>query len=531
MLPEYLQIFLSLASSYAEENRRRQCMFFLFPILLAKSVPMQNSCAGSAPTSRRSILNDDSPNTEDGDHGNGSGIVASAPELLDAHAQSYEVGVPILPLDLVNRGEPVVTCVVTPFLPTGLSISVYEGSCRVTGTPAVSQSVTTYKITGSSKGGESTAKIVITITAGGDEPVSGGANKIIHLTESPNVNSAGYVFTVSDFLSEDPDVSLASVLYAIRVATLPSTGQIHLDEVPLLADEVVSESEIVDGKLLFYPSMNIFGATASSFTFHVIDESQNEDPTPYSVTFNITSTDTTGPRVTGVFVNSTAWDPVFRDFADGGFGSFARGYAIPTGSANQLLTLPWVNINQILVRFNEDVEASLSISDFSLGNSVAGIRANETTATIPEVVSLSFDTATLIATLTLNQFIDASVIKLEITASNVSDISGNILDGEWVNGSSTLSGNGVNGGNFSFQLNVLPGKASQVIPTGDYSNAIVEFAADGSAIVAAQAGFIEEGYFEAPYSIYADINGSADSVDSADLLLMNNRIGSRLLHP
>ncbi len=170
-----------------------------------------------------------------------------------------------------------------------------------------------------------------------------------------------------------------------------------------------------------------------------------------------------GPKVAGVYVNSTDWNAVFRDYADGGFGGTAIGYPIPTGS-DQLKTLPWINVNQIRVKFDSNVGASLDVGDFSLATSVAGRRNDGTTAFIPSVTSVSFDGATNVATLQLNQSIDASVINLVISASGVFDSSGRRLDGEWTNGVSSESGNTTQGGDFSFQFNVLPGKAASVIP-------------------------------------------------------------------
>ncbi|AMV30541.1 Cadherin domain protein [Pirellula sp. SH-Sr6A] len=386
-----------------------------------------------------------------------------------------------------------------------------------------------------SRGGINTATVTLNMASTNDAPV--GVNKTIALNRAPGVTPGAYTLILSDFELTDPKDSPVNVLDAVRIASLPTTGQLRLNNVAVTAGQVVSEADIAAGKLEFFPAMNVFGAAASTFSFRVIDNGGtlnggvNEDLTAKTITFSVASTDTTAPQISGVYVNSAAWNPVFRDFADGGFDSNARGYAIPLGSSNQLLTLPWVNINQILVQFTEDVGASLSVSDFSLLSSVAGIRADGATSSIPQVVSVAFNPTTFIATLTLNQSLDASVINLQVLAAGVTDSSGNRLDGEWSNTLSAISGNGFAGGDFNFQFNVLPGKAAQVIPNETYSNAAVSFGTDGLLVIGAQAGFIEDGYVESPYSIFADINGSGDSVDSIDVESVVRRIASRLLRP
>jgi hypothetical protein len=123
------------------------------------------------------------------------------------------------------------------------------------------------------------------------------------------------------------------------------------------------------------------------------------------------------------------------------------------------------------------------------------------------------------------------VINLQVLSAGVTDSSGNRLDGDWDNTISSISGDGFAGGDFNFQFNVLPGKAAQVVPNETYSNAVVSFGTDALLVIGAQAGFIEDGYVESPYSIFADINGSGDSVDSIDVESVVRRIASRLLRP
>ncbi len=117
--------------------------------------------------------------------------------------------------------------------------------------------------------------------------------------------------------------------------------------------------------------------------------------------------------------------------------------------------MPWVNINEILIQFNEDVGASLSIEDFVLSG-IAGVRADDTTASIPTILSVSFNPTTFIATVTLSQSIEPAIISIAVLSNGVFDTSGNKLDGEWQNNVTVgNSGNGIAGGDFNFVFNVL----------------------------------------------------------------------------
>ncbi len=63
-----------------------------------------------------------------------------------------------------------------------------------------------------------------------------------------------------------------------------------------------------------------------------------------------------GPKITAVRVNGTSWTQNFRDKADGqvvGSG-LGQGYLVSNG-ANQLQSLPWTGVNQVVLTFNGDV--------------------------------------------------------------------------------------------------------------------------------------------------------------------------------
>jgi hypothetical protein len=124
------------------------------------------------------------------------------------------------------------------------------------------------------------------------------------------------------------------------------------------------------------------------------------------------------------------------------------GYSIPAGSSAQSASLTWDNLNQILITFNKDVE--IDAADLSL----TGV--NQATYGFS---SFHYDPQTHVAKWTLTAPINKDRLRLDLDATGanpVQDLDGNILDGEWTNNVSTASGNGIAGGDFEFNFNVLP---------------------------------------------------------------------------
>jgi hypothetical protein len=153
------------------------------------------------------------------------------------------------------------------------------------------------------------------------------------------------------------------------------------------------------------------------------------------------------PSVAGVEVLGTNWTSSFVGYLQGA-GQGTAGYKIPLGSAAQSASLTWNNINQIAITFNEDV--NVKVADLSLSgvNVVAyhfsGFQYNSTAHT---------------ATWTLNTPIANDRLRLDLDADGIDPVhnsGGVVLDGEWSNNSSIVSGNGTAGGDFEFNFNVLP---------------------------------------------------------------------------
>jgi hypothetical protein len=156
------------------------------------------------------------------------------------------------------------------------------------------------------------------------------------------------------------------------------------------------------------------------------------------------------PHVAEVLVDSSSWTADFRSYlAANGLGS--GGFSIPAG-AGQTDELPWVNVNRIKLRFDQDV--SVSKTDLT----VRGVTTPTYTFS-----DYAFDPATSIATWTLAAPVGADRLSLTLFDAvfsldhNRPDGRGQ-LDGDWVNARSTFpSGDELPGGGFGFRMNVLPG--------------------------------------------------------------------------
>jgi nitrous oxidase accessory protein NosD len=211
--------------------------------------------------------------------------------------------------------------------------------------------------------------------------------------------------------------------------------------------------------------------------------------------------DATPPVVNAVRVGSSAWTNDFRHVADA--GGLDLGYIVQDG-ANQLLTLPWTNINQVMITFSEDVVVGMG--DLVLH----GVNTADYTSLIN---SFSYNPGTRTATWGLS----SDLLKdkfLAILSDNVKDTAGNALDGDWTNGGDSYpSGNGSASGNLQFRFNVLPGDA-------DRSGAVL--GSDVGEVRNRQFQAISGGVPSANYTIFDDLDGSG-AILGSDVGAARNR--------
>jgi hypothetical protein len=85
------------------------------------------------------------------------------PDLADESPVSGLVGTAITPIEFTNSGGIAESCSVDPSLPTGLSLSVVNGSCQISGTPGIDFGATQFTVTGENATGESSATVTVTV--------------------------------------------------------------------------------------------------------------------------------------------------------------------------------------------------------------------------------------------------------------------------------------------------------------------------------------------------------------------------------
>jgi len=157
-----------------------------------------------------------------------------------------------------------------------------------------------------------------------------------------------------------------------------------------------------------------------------------------------------GPTVQGVFADSTQWSAAFHDYLTNNILG-DRGFRVSDG-ADQLKDLPWVNLDRVSIRFNEDV----TVTQGDLLVSGAFVTTYGYAAS-----GFSYDPSSFTATWTLDRSLPAEKVRLQLR-DTVHDSSGAALDGEWSDGADTYgSGDGTAGGNFNFRFNVVPGDVTR----------------------------------------------------------------------
>jgi hypothetical protein len=158
------------------------------------------------------------------------------------------------------------------------------------------------------------------------------------------------------------------------------------------------------------------------------------------------------PTVVDLHVAGTEWTPAFYSYlASHGQGDL--GYRIPAG-VSQTKSLPWFNIDKVVVTFSEDV--NVDAADLA----ISGVNAPSLS-----YAHFFYDATSHVATWTLAGPLPKNVYQFDLDANGVDaidDRDGNPLDGEWTNSSDTFpSGNGSAGGDFQFTFKVMPGDAVQ----------------------------------------------------------------------
>ncbi|MCR9296355.1 MAG: hypothetical protein NXI32_26900 [bacterium] len=157
--------------------------------------------------------------------------------------------------------------------------------------------------------------------------------------------------------------------------------------------------------------------------------------------------DQVGPRVTDVIVASSSWSDAFIDLIDGGGTNAGNGLGYSLVGDQQLRNLPWSQLDKLYVQFDEDVSADFKASNVGL----FGVNV----ADYAPALAFGVDGVN-VGTISLSAPLTSDILSLRI-ADTLQDASGNALDGEWSDSNSLTSGDGSNGGDFRFRIDVLPG--------------------------------------------------------------------------
>jgi uncharacterized delta-60 repeat protein len=357
--------------------------------------------------------------------------------------------------------------------------------------------------------------LLASVTADGALDVSydGDGLRLVDLDASPQANAvasqpdgllvvAGQVLTAGVdenflLLREDfapgaanrPPVAVADLgattdREPITIDVLANDSDPDGDPLTLLAvsTPAVGSAEIVDGGVRYTPPINFSGVVPLVYT--VGDGRGGVAMAPITLSIE----DVTAPQVVAVLVSGVGWT--------------LPPQPVPIGAAAR--PLPWVNINQLHVRFSEPVTVSAAALTL-LGAAVPSYA----------ITGMTYDPVTWTATWTLGRTIGADRLLIDL-ADSILDDSGNALDGEWTNpapgvpGSSFPSGDGAAGGRFQFRFDVLP---------GDFNGSGEVSAADLTAVLALVRAH--------SYSPYADLDGDGD-VDRDDAFEVVARLRRKL---
>lgn len=147
--------------------------------------------------------------------------------------------------------------------------------------------------------------------------------------------------------------------------------------------------------------------------------------------------DTIAATVTGMFITSSSWSTAFIDTVDG--GGPGAGNGIGVAHVAGMLPLPWVDVQQIVVQFSEDV----------VGISGANIEVRDSIGLLP-VGSLAYDATTFRATIQLGVNLSFHKVRVAIRDA-LTDVAGNALDGD---------SSGAAGGVYNTRFDVLAGDAN-----------------------------------------------------------------------
>ena len=125
-----------------------------------------------------------------------------------------------------------------------------------------------------------------------------GADTTITINEDTS-----HTLTTGNFGFSDVDVG--DGLSAVRIDTLPTTGNLTLSGVAVTAGQVITVADIMAGNLVFTPAADTNGTGYANFTFSVRDSNNAYDVAPNTLTFDVTPVNDAPIRTSGTVSNLT----------------------------------------------------------------------------------------------------------------------------------------------------------------------------------------------------------------------------------
>ena len=150
---------------------------------------------------------------------------------------------------------------------TGQQVSLTEGANTIK-----------VKVTAEDTTTTNTYTVVVTRAAANNPPT--GANKTVTTGED-----RPYTFMADDFGFADTDTG--DTLASVKIVTPPALGTLALDGTAVLADDVVTKTQIDGNMLTFTPVLNAHGDDYTTFTFKVNDGTV-DSAAAYTMTIDVT---------------------------------------------------------------------------------------------------------------------------------------------------------------------------------------------------------------------------------------------------
>ncbi|WP_346308751.1 VCBS domain-containing protein [Limnohabitans sp.] len=308
----------------------------------------------------------------------------------------------------------------------------------------------------------------------------------------------------------------------IKIAGLTSQGTLKLDGNALLVDDFVSVAKINAGKLVFQGAQNGNGTAYDSFKFKVMDNrpTNNEDPTPNTITINVTAVNDAPVQTTAGAIATVNEDSAST--AAVALWSTAPVYAAgPGNEASQTLSYKINTIPSFITLFKADGTTAVTTGITLTAAEFAGLKyktvgnTNGTGTITFDVIDSGSGTAPNVNTLssqsvsmTVTAVNDVPVVSTAGAIATVNEDSSNATAvALWSTTPVYATGGGSDesGQILSYKINTIPGF-------------ITLFKADGTTAVTTGTTLTAAEFAGLKYKTVGDANGSGsitfDVIDS-----------------